>query len=55
MDDVGAKLDGVAALFAAQVIAKLVLFLVAIGGEERDGRGELIVAVGLKAGDGGRG
>ena len=34
------------------VVAELVLFLVTYCGEESDGGGELVVAVGLEAGDG---
>ena len=51
VDEVDAELEGVAADFVAQVVAELILLLVAQSGKKRDGRRELIVAVSLKAGD----
>jgi len=49
MNEVDAQLQCMAAAIVAQVVAKLILLLVAFRGEKSDGRCELIVAEGLKA------
>src|SRR5208282_2300596 len=55
VNEVDPELEGVGSHHVAQVVAELVFVLIAQVGEKSDGSGELIVAEGLKAGDGQRG
>src|SRR5437588_9150660 len=52
MDEVDAELERMIPGSPAQIVANLVLLLIAQGRKQGDGSGELVVAEGFKAGDG---
>jgi hypothetical protein len=54
VNKVDSKLESVAARNVAQVVAQLVLLLIAQVGKKSDGSGELVVAESFEAGDGQR-